>query len=152
VIVWRICRKPFSTEPLAGKGGAVAAGRWHSRGTRIVYTSATLSLAALELLVNAETDLVPSDLVSIKIEVPDDIETTEVTTARLPTNWHHTPAPAALQELGEKWIRRAKTALLRVPSAVIPEERNYLINPAHPDVSRISIAEIRDFVLDSRLL
>jgi RES domain-containing protein len=152
VIVWRICRKPFSAEPLAGKGGAVAAGRWHSRGTRVVYTSGTLSLATLEVLVNAETDLVPSDLVSIKIEVPNDIETTEVTTARLPTNWRRTPAPTALQELGEKWIHRARSVLLRVPSAVIPEESNYLINPAHPDVSKISVAEIRDFVFDSRLL
>jgi len=151
VRVWRICRRAHAADPLGGRGGLHVSGRWHPRGIGIVYTSATLSLAALELLVQIERDLLPSDLVQIEIDLPDDLPMERNEAGRLPSNWRRLPAPAALQRIGADWIERGKTAVLRVPSAVIPDEDNYLLNPAHPAIERIKVIGRRAFVLDPRL-
>ncbi|OLD97123.1 MAG: hypothetical protein AUI36_45665 [Cyanobacteria bacterium 13_1_40CM_2_61_4] len=149
--VWRICRRRRAADPLGGRGGLHVPGRWHARGTLIVYTSATLSLAALELLVHADRDLVPADLVQIEIDLPDDLDMERVEAKSLPANWKRYPAPSALGRIGRGWIERGKTAVLRVPSAVIPEESNYLLNPAHDGIKRIKVIGRRRFVLDPRL-
>jgi RES domain-containing protein len=120
-------------------------------GRRVVYTSGTLSLAALEILVHTDEDLVPSDLVHIEIEVPDDLETERIDPPTLPRNWRAYPAPSSLQKLGANWIERGHTAVLRVPSAVIPQESNYLLNPEHPDATRFRVVTTQGFVLDPRL-
>jgi RES domain-containing protein len=151
VRVWRICRKAHAADPLGGRGGLYAPGRWHQQGVRIVYTSATLSLAALELLVHVDRDLLPSDLVQIEIDLPDDLPMEQIKAGRLPSGWRRYPAPAALQRMGAAFIERGKTAVLRVPSAVIPDEDNLLLNSAHPAIERLKIAGRRAFVLDPRL-
>jgi len=151
VRVWRICRKAHAADPLGGRGGLFFSGRWHPRGIRIVYTSATLSLAALELLVQVDRDLLWANLVQIEINLPDDLPMERIEAGRLPSNWRHYPAPAALQRIGAGWIEQGKTAVLRVPSAVIPDEANYLLNPAHPATERIKVVGRRAFVLDPRL-
>ena len=150
--VWRICRKRYAADPLNGRGGVVAGGRWHPKGTRIVYTSATLSLATLEVLVNADRDLIPRDLVRIEIHVPDDLAIERLGQRALPSEWRTWPAPPELQRIGAKWISRAATAVLRVPSAVIPEESNYLVNPVHRDSAKLKVVGKRPFELDARLL
>lgn len=117
----------------------------------MVYTSATLSLAALELLVHVDRDLLPSDLVQIEFDLPDDLPMKRFEVGRLPSNWRRYPAPGALQRIGAGWVEQGKTAVLRVPSAVIPDEDNYLLNPAHEGIRRISLIRRRAFVLDPRL-
>ena len=149
--VWRICRRVHATDPLAGRGGLYAPGRWHPRGIRIVYTSATLSLAALELLVHVDRDLLPSDLVQIEMDLPDDLPLEHVKAGRLPSGWRRYPAPVALQRIGAAFIERGKAAVLRVPSAVIPDEDNFLLTPAHPAITRVKVLSRRTFVLDPRL-
>lgn len=149
--VWRICRRAHAADPLGGRGGLYASGRWHAQGSRIVYTSATLSLAALELLVHVDRDLLPSDLVQIEFDLPDDLQVGRIEARTLPSHWRRHPAPAALQRIGASWIEQGKTAILRVPSAVIPDEDNYLLNPAHPAIERIKVVGRRAFVLDHRL-
>ena len=148
--VWRLCRKPYATDPIGGRGGLYASGRWHSRGTRIVYTSESLALAAWELYVHVDMKLAPADLVQIEIDVPDDLKVEEVDQRALPSDWHATPAPVTLQNLGNEWIDHGSTPVLRVPSAVILGENNYLLNPAHSEFSRFSVVELRDFQFDSR--
>jgi RES domain-containing protein len=152
VRAWRLCRKPHAAEPLHGKGGTVVAGRWHEKGWRIVYTSTTLSLAALELLVHASVAHAPSDLVAIEIEIPDDLKIAEIPAGALPRDWRATPAPRRLQQLGTKWLEEKKTAVLRVPSAVVPTETNYLLNPLHPDAKRIGVVRTAPFKMDPRLV
>lgn len=149
--VWRICRRAHAADPLGGRGGLYFSGRWHPRGIRIVYTSATLSLAALELLVQVDRDLLWANLVQIEIDLPDDLPMERIEAGRLPSNWRRYPAPAALQRIGVGFIERERTAVLRVPSAVIPDEDNYLLNPAHEAIKRITPIGRRAFVLDPRL-
>lgn len=118
---------------------------------RVVYTSASISLAALEALVHVDPAEAPEDLVVIPVDIPDDMGVTEVTPRMLTTGWRSTPGPPRLQQLGLQWVRPGKTAVLSVPSVVVPEERNYLMNPAHPDFARIRRGKPKAFAIDSRL-
>jgi RES domain-containing protein len=149
VIVWRLAR--LAHVKLDGEGARLAGGRWNSRGYPAVYTSSRLSLAALELLVHTDVPLVPPDLVACEIDVPDtpDIETVEF--ADLPRDWR-LPGHPSCRALGDRWLDAGRTVVLRVPSAVVPEEWNYIINPAHRAAKAIEIVRRRKFAFDSRLL
>jgi RES domain-containing protein len=117
----------------------------------VVYTSSALSLAVLELLVHTDPDLVPGDLYAFEIEVPGSLTAHLLDIAALPTNWRDIPSHPACRALGDDWVQQRKHALLGVPSAIVPEELNYLINPAHPDAGRIKVARSRAFSFDERL-
>lgn len=148
--VWRLCRKKHVA--FDGEGARLAGGRWNRRGTAVVYTSATLSLALLEYFVNLGSAAnAPNDLVSVAAEIPDGVAIASIDLAALPRGWRRHPAPEALAELGTRWVEQRATAVLSVPSAVVPRERNYLISPAHPDFRRITIGRPEPFPLDARL-
>jgi RES domain-containing protein len=149
VRVWRLCSRRHRA--FDGEGARLHGGRWNHRGTRVVYTSESLSLAALEYFVNLDPDLLPPDLVAIPAEVPEAVRIQQLAIRELPRNWRETPSPEALQDLGTAWASRRVTAVLAVPSAVVPQERNFLLNPAHPDFQRIRIGEGEPFRLDPRL-
>jgi RES domain-containing protein len=117
----------------------------------VVYASATLSLAALEYFVNVQVAVAPDDLVSIAADIPDDLHFSTVAIRNLPRDWRRYPAPESLAELGTAWAMRRREAVLSVPSAVVPPERNFLINPAHPAFRRIRIGPPQPFSLDPRL-
>lgn len=148
---WRICRKPYATDSLRGRGGLLTSGRWHSKGRRVVYASGSLALAALEMLVHGDRDMLPADLVRLELDIPDTLEIQRIDAAALPKNWRSYPAPADLQTLGDDWLTAASTPVLQVPSAVIPEEFNLLVNPQHPDAAGITVVSTRKFAYDARL-
>jgi RES domain-containing protein len=152
VRVWRICRERHAAETLAGRGGLVASGRWHTAGHPIVYTSSSLALAALEVLVHLDKDLLPPGLTQVEIDVPDDVEIRRIDADALPKDWRRYPSPARLQRLGDEWLAAASTVVLRVPSALIPQEVNYLLNPQHPDLSAVMVASVSPFAYDARLV
>ena len=149
--VWRLCSARHAGDPLGGRGGLIASGRWHRRGMRVVYTSSSLALAVLESVVNAGRDSLPEDLIRIEIEIPDRLTIERVRLADLPPHWRTYPAPPELAALGETWAREMRTPVLEVPSAVVPEECNFLLNPAHPSASEIEVVTARSFVFDPRL-
>lgn len=149
--LWRICREPYATDPMSGRGGLVVSGRWNTKGRRVVYTSETLSLAALEYLVHVDKGMVPPDLVTLEIDVPDTIKRTSTKIASLPKSWRTHPAPVALRRFGDDWLEKAATAVLRVPSALIPEEFNLLLNPEHPDSRSFKVVARGAFEYDPRL-
>lgn len=99
------------------------------------------SLAALELFVHVDIDIAPTRLIAIAADIPEDLETETVDAGKLPKNWRTYPAPEALKNLGTAWAARRTTAILKVPSAVIPEEHNNLLNPRHPNFSQIRVHE-----------
>jgi RES domain-containing protein len=149
--VFRICRRSYARNPLDGRGGLFVGGRWHTPRRLVTNTSDSLALASLEVLVHCDLDLVPTDLVSIEIELPDTLKPSELPLAKLPRHWRKYPAPPALQRLGNAWLDVATSAALRVPSAIIPSEHNYLLNPAHPDMRALRVVRKADFQLDPRL-
>jgi RES domain-containing protein len=117
----------------------------------VVYTSGTLSLATLEVLVNVDHNLMPLDFVKIEINIPDHCEIERINQKKFPSDWRSYPSPEKLQQLGNLWLEEERTPVLEIPSAVIPEEINFLINPAHADAKIITIASASDFQFDPRL-
>jgi RES domain-containing protein len=150
--VWRLARSGYAL--FEGEGARLYGGRWNHPGFRAVYTSEHLSLAVLEYFVNLDTDLAPADLVAVSAVIPRGVEEERVEArdlSRLAPDWRTCPAPSALQDLGSDWIRRGETAVLSVPSAVVPEERNVLLNPAHAAFERIRIGRPQPFGFDPRM-
>jgi RES domain-containing protein len=117
----------------------------------VVYTSASLALAALEVFVNLERAEPPGDLVSISADIPESLAVSRIATSELPGNWRSYPAPDALADLGARWANELKAPVLAVPSAVIPQELNYLLNPRHADFKRIRVGKPEAFRFDPRL-
>jgi RES domain-containing protein len=117
----------------------------------VVYTSATLSLAALEYFLHLDPTDVPGDLVAIPAEIPETLRRTEIRAGALPSNWRAYPAPDQLAELGSAWVRARTTAVLVVPSAIVPQEHNVLLNPAHADFRRIRLGTPAPFSFDPRM-
>jgi RES domain-containing protein len=150
--VWRICRKPYVDNALDGIGGMYTSGRWHTQGNPIVYTASSAALAALEVLVHVDPLTAPSDLRLLAIEIPDDLSTTVIESTMLSGDWSTVPAPASLQTLGVSWLTSRMSAVLSVPSAAITVERNFLLNPRHPEAQRIRIIGDDAFTFDTRLL
>lgn len=148
---FRLCRARFAAGAYSGRGAADYGGRWNRPGIPVVYASSSLSLATLEYLVNIDRNELPSDLVVIAAEIPDDVVVGRVDAHDLPVGWRSSPSPIKLKEIGEGWIRNAGTAVLLVPSAVIPQENNILLNPAHPQFARVLVGKPTRFVFDPRI-
>jgi RES domain-containing protein len=149
--VWRIGRLS-EPDKLSGVGGLYVSGRWHYRGHRILYTSATPSLAALEVLVHVDPALAPAGLCILEIDVPDGIVIETVDPSTLTPKWQAYPFPPELQDFGSRWLDECRTALLCVSSTSMPVEQNYLVNPDHPDSARIQVVAELAFAFDPRLL
>ena len=151
--VWRIVKSRLAATAFDGEGARRQAGRWNSEGTPVVYTAATVSLAALELLVNADIQEMPAGYVVIPVEIPDSVHIETIELSTLPKNWRDpAPLPARLQRTGDEWIGSKRTIVLSVPSVVVPMERNYLLNPAHPDFRKLAIGKPEKFEFDERLV
>ena len=135
---------------LAERGARLYGGRWNSPGIAMVYTAGSVSLATLELLVHLDnTSVLPS--FSICPVDFDDSLVELCDPATLPTDWNQSPPPTSLRTIGDDWISRGSSVVLRVPSAVIENENNYLINPAHPGFKKLVIGSMEAFKLDPRL-
>lgn len=130
-------------EALDGKGAAITGGRWNSAGNAVIYAASCGALAAFEYLAHADKTVFPATLVFLTIEVPD-----------LQIEKVHTPPAdvAASRQIGDEWLASKSTILLEVPSVLIPKQKNYLLNPAHPLFGAVRIIEINPFAFDSRLL
>ncbi len=148
--VYRICSRKHSKKAFSGEGARIYGGRWNKPGTPLVYTSATQSLAALELLVHLDIEDLPANLVVASADIPEGLEILHVETAKLPRGWQGYPGPESLQALGTQWVNENRFAVISVPSSIIPTERNFLINPTQPSFSLI-IDKPMPFALDSRL-
>ena len=147
--VWRICSRRH--QRFDGEGARLYGGRWNYPGTAVVYTSASLALAALDLFVHIDVDLLPNDLVAIAAEVPERLAVETVKVASLPKNWRRYPALESLKDIGTNWAARGSTAILAVPSAIIPEEQNYLLNPAHRGFKQVRLRRSIPFHFDPRM-
>lgn len=151
MLVYRIAAKKYIND-LTGTGSRTSGGRWNTKGTGIVYTSENISLATVEFLVHLPMSMAPQGLMLATIHIPDDITPKKLKLDRLPKDWKEYPAPPALAEIGSGWALSNESLLLMVPSAVIDREFNVLINPGHPDMNRLSIKDVSEFMVDDRLI
>jgi RES domain-containing protein len=149
--LWRIVKAKHAASAFDGEGARRYGGRWNPRGTPVVYLGGTLSLAALETFVHLAPEDARLALVAIEVVVPDSVKITELPTKALPTDWRNEPPPHATQAIGLDWAKRNETALLRVPSIIVPREFNYLLNPSHRDFTKLKIHPPVPFGFDSRM-
>lgn len=147
----RIVKARHAASAFDGEGARVEGGRWNSPGARVVYTSQSAALAALEILVHLGRGSALATYVLIECTFDESL-VSRLDRTRLPENWRSHPAPPELQLIGDEWIKSGRSAVLEVPSAVIETDSNYLLSPQHPDFSRIRIGDPRPFDFDLRLL
>lgn len=149
---WRLVRREHGDRDKAfsGEGARLFGGRWNNPGVRIVYTSATLSLAALETLVHADRNRFYCEYLCYDLKLPEDV-VLELDASALPEDFQERPVSVSARRIGDAWVREAASAALAVPSVIIPSERNYLLNPLHPDFARLSIGEATAFKIDEQL-
>jgi len=148
VQVWRVCKKKHKDTAFAGEGGLYTPARWTPQGFRAVYTAESLSLASLEIFVHTESNKIP--LIAIRALLPEDIAIETVELGSLPTDWQQEAAYPVLQNIGKQWLLSGRTPILKVPSATIPIEFNYILNPQHPDLKLMLDPPI-EFKFDDRM-
>lgn len=148
MIVWRIS----NYADIKGQGGLHAPARWHNKGKPVVYAASSPASALLEILVHlelADLDALPETYRLLTIEAPDDLAVLTLEKSALHPDWRK--RPDLTRTAGDAWLREASSALLAVPSAILPYTQNYLINPAHPDAGRIRVVSHAQYPFDARL-
>lgn len=150
--IWRLTTKRHAASAFDGEGARRHGGRFNDAGSAVVYCAATLSLAALEVLVHIDPTHAPAAWVAIPATIPDDLTIRDLKPEELPSNWRSYPAPEGIRTFCTSWLQARKSAVLSVPSAIVPDERNYLLDPSHPDMGRIEIGEPLPFTFDPRLV
>jgi RES domain-containing protein len=150
--VWRICKAEHAATAFSGDGAQAYAGRWHHRGTTVVYASESRALAALEQLVHLHRNRLPPHFVCFAVDLPTDLAISELRTQDLPAGWRRHLGPPELRDIGTRWAASGETVCLRVPSAVVLGENNFLLNPRHADFGRLAIGRPEPFEFDQRLV
>jgi len=148
--VWRLVTARFADNAFSGEGARLYGGRWNRKGAALVYTAESQSLAMLEMLVQDEP--LRARYVIIQARIPKGLKIRQIELAQLPPDWRTISARTQLQAIGSAWAQEQSTAVLAVPSVVIPGETNYLFNPLHPPFSKIEIGEPQAFITDLRLI
>ncbi|MBC8096869.1 MAG: RES family NAD+ phosphorylase [Akkermansiaceae bacterium] len=147
---WRIVKAKHAATAFSGKGAADNGGRWNSRGVAVVYASSTKSLAVLESLVHLNPP-VRFKFVAFRLEF-DDALVEPLSLKKLPPDWQNEPPPPSTQQIGDRWVREVRSAVLALPSVIISGEVNYLLHPAHADFKKITIGKPEPFAFDPRLI
>jgi len=150
MIVFRLCKSKFSKD-LSGKGSELSGGRWNSKGVALIYCSESRALCTTEIAVHTSLGIIPKDYQMISIEIPDNIKQKEIAVSNLPDNWKSFPPTHFTQSFGDNFVKEDKYLVLKVPSAVVEGDFNYILNPKHKEFRKINIVEIKSFYFDSRL-
>lgn len=151
ISAWRIVKTKYLREAFDGEGARLYGGRWNSPGNRVIYTAEHASLAVLEVLVHLESSIPLTAYSLVKVEFEESL-IEELDVEELPPDWRISPPPVDVQSIGDQWIDEVRSAVLKVPSAVLPIESVYLLNPRHPEFESVRISAAIPFSFDKRLL
>jgi len=149
-IAWRITKRKHLRTAFSGEGARLFGGRWNSPGIPVVYLAESQALAVLEVLIHLDDRALLEKYVLVSVEIDDSLFA-NVNRSLLPGNWNEDPAPREVQAIGDRWVAGKTTLALRVASTQVPGEHNFLLNPTHPDYSRIVIGDPLAYRFDRRL-
>jgi RES domain-containing protein len=151
-VVWRIATEAplFTANDMTGKGAALTGGRWNAVGTPMVYCASNIALAALETLSHIRSGALPYNRYLVQITIPENVWLSRKIGRRLPAGWDAIPHSLTSERYGEGWVKSLSSAVLEVPSVIVNEESNVLINPSHPDAGKIKAKSIRRWSYDPR--
>jgi RES domain-containing protein len=147
---WRICKKSHSKTAFDGEGARRFGGRWNNPGTTVVYVAESQSLAALEMLVHLHSPDLLGKYVLIPVEIEESL-IVRVDRTSLPKNWRSDPGPVEVKSIGDEWAQSGKSVALCVPSTLVPDESNFLLNPRHAEFSTLRVGVAVGFQFDGRL-
>jgi RES domain-containing protein len=147
--IWRIARNPYALDRI-GVGARENGGRWNRPGTAVIYAGRTVGIAALENFVHVAS-VIPRDLVLVRIDLPDGFSLEEPALDDLPPDWDAVPIHPASMDFGTRWAHERRTLVLYVPSALLPEEGNAVLNPDHSEFNTVRMSIQRDFQYDPRM-
>lgn len=147
MLIFRITLKRYAHELFAPG----VSGRWNSDGKKVIYAAGSVSLAIMENLIRRNGYGFNKDFAIMFIEVPDDIDITTYTPEMLPTGWNNPGSYVVSQKVGDAWYDSMRTPVLKIPSAVVPQEYNYVLHSLHPDYARIKLVAVTEFVPDKRI-
>ena len=145
--------RAFKAHDLSGKGAEITGGRWNEKGAAVVYAAESRSLACLETMVHLAAGGLPFNRYLVEISIPDPVwaAAQRETPASLPVGWDAEPAGRTSISFGTAWLRSGRSAVLVIPSVIVPEECCVLVNPTHPDSVSISAVKSRRWLYDPRL-
>lgn len=149
MIVFRLSKTKFARD-LSGKGAEIAGGRWNSKGVPVIYCGASRALCTTEIAVHTPLGNIPEDYQIISIKIPD-TGIYEISESKLPKDWRVFPHSIDTQKIGDQFVRENKHLVMRVPSAVVQGDFNFVINPRHKDFSKVKIQHVQAFEFDTRL-
>jgi RES domain-containing protein len=150
MIVFRLSKSAWKND-LSGRGAELTGGRWNSKGTALIYTSSSRALCMAEVAVHLPLSILPEDYYLVEISVPDLISVTVKELKKLPAGWRSFPYDHQTQIMGDRFVQQGRYLIMKVPSAVVQGDFNYLINPRHQELSRIKIVSTERFIFDRRL-
>ena len=150
ITAWRIVSSNYQDKAYSGEGARFHGGRWNSKGVAVVYTAGNLALASIEMIVNLPAPKLLSNYVRIPARITMDL-IVDLPEADLPQNWNSRPISPSTRIIGDRWIKEQSSAVLKVPSIVVPDEYSYLLNPNHPDFTKIEIGKPIIHYFDPRL-
>jgi RES domain-containing protein len=148
---WRLFKSIHLDTDLLGEGARIHGGRFNSKSVAVVYTSASLSLAALEMLVHLQSVSLLAKYQMRRLTFDESLAT-GLDISDLPTNWRDSPPSIEVQQIGDDWVASGQSAVLRVPSALLPHETNFILNPAHPGFAKIVFEPPEPFVFPPRVI
>lgn len=155
VSLWRIATdtRDYLAEDLSGKGAEITGGRWNRPGRPVVYTSTTAALACLETVVHLDDASLPLNRYLIRIDIPDEVwaHKSAWRVQDLNPGWSAIPEGRVSLDLGDEWLASGRSPLLVIPSVIVPEEFNVLINPGHAEVAAITATKLRAWRYDQRI-
>jgi RES domain-containing protein len=150
MIVYRLSKAKFAAD-LTGQGARLAGGRWNSQGVALLYTSESRALCAVEIAVHTSLSLLPSDYYLTTIMIPDSAPVSVINPAKIPHGWQSFPFPSFTRIIGDQFVKQNRYLVLKVPSAVVQGDFNYLINPSHTLMDQVKIIQTERFEFDERL-
>jgi RES domain-containing protein len=150
MIAWRIVGTRYKGDAFSGEGARLRAGRWNSKGTTMVYTAGSIALASIEMVVNLPGPKLLEGFIRIPVHIPPNL-IIDLPLKKLPGDWNSRPVSPSTKAIGDRWVKKRKSVVLKVPSVVVPEEYNYLLNPNHPDFEKITIGTPIQYRFDPRL-
>lgn len=150
MIVYRLCKAKYSHD-LTGSGAEKAGGRWNSKGVPMVYTSESRALCVTEIAVHLPLGILPSDFEIVSIDLPADMSFYKIKESEVGTDWKFFPHPGLTRKTGDHLIRQNKYLVIKAPSAVVPGDYNYLINPQHKNSFKVKIIRVEPFDFDKKL-
>ena len=151
IVACRLSKKSRSGEAFTGEGARRFGGRWNHKGTPVIYVSESLSLAALEQFVHLGREGFKIPFVYFRVVIPKNVSIQDIKKEALPKDWRAEPSTHSTKDIGTSWIKNNTSAVLRVPSIIVPGENNFLLNINHKDFKKIKVGDPEPFRFDHRM-